>query len=216
MNMKNIHFFIVIKKLFHLTISLFMVVCYSFSIQAAADPLASPPPSNQPVVKQTGIQQTEIQQTGIQQKGIQQPTPKNYVAKLSAYPLMSPKLSSHYGFRIHPIKGFSSKHQGVDLAAPKRAHVFSVQDGIIRYAGPYAGYGNLVTIEHSTGSTSLYGHLSEIRVKLGQTVKAGQVIGRVGSTGHSTGPHLHFEWRIDGTPVDPLKIFPSLATGADG
>jgi len=132
------------------------------------------------------------------------------------FPLMGPKLSSKYGFRIHPIKKFSSKHQGVDLAAPKRAHVFSVRSGIVRFAGEYAGFGKLVNIDHGDGRSSLYGHLSEIRVKTGQTIKAGQVIGRVGSTGHSTGPHLHFEWRIDGKSVDPLEYFPSMAGGAKG
>jgi murein DD-endopeptidase MepM/ murein hydrolase activator NlpD len=132
------------------------------------------------------------------------------------FPLLAPKVSSNYGMRIHPIKQFSSKHNGVDLAAPEYSHVRSVASGTVVYADSYAGYGNLVTVVHDHSRTSLYGHLEEVLVNPGEKIEAGHLIGRLGSTGRSTGPHLHFEWRVDGTPVDPLKVFPALAAPADG
>lgn len=119
--------------------------------------------------------------------------------------------------RRHPVlRRMDRKHNGVDLAAPEYAHVRAVAAGIVVFADQYAGYGKLVTIKHEKGYTSLYGHLAEILVNTGQRVRAGELIGRLGSTGMSTGPHLHFEWRINGKPVDPLRVFPALAEGAEG
>ena len=132
------------------------------------------------------------------------------------FPLMAPRLSSKYGPRTHPVKKVVRHHQGVDLAAPKYAHVRAVLEGRVVFADSYAGYGKLVTIKHLEGYTSLYGHLHEIRVNPGQMVKAGEIIGRVGSTGLATGPHLHFEWRRGGKSIDPLKVFPALAENAAG
>ncbi len=132
------------------------------------------------------------------------------------FPLIAPRLSSHFGLRVHPIRKFSSKHQGVDLAAPENSHVRAILDGRVVFAGPYAGYGNLVTIDHGHGFASLYGHLGEITVQVGTKIPAGTLIGRVGSSGLATGPHLHFEWRKDGKALDPLKVFPSLAEVSDG
>lgn len=132
------------------------------------------------------------------------------------FPIVAPKLSSKYGKRIHPIRKFSRLHQGVDLAAPENAHVRAVAAGRVVFADRYAGFGKLVTIEHVDGYTSLYAHLSEIKVHIGETVSAGAIIGRVGSSGEATGPHLHFEWRVKGKAVDPLKVFPSLSELADG
>lgn len=131
-------------------------------------------------------------------------------------PIVSSRLSSKYGTRRHPILKFSRAHRGVDLAAPSKSHVRAVTNGTVVFAGRYAGYGKLVTIRHANGQVSLYGHLSEILVSPGRQVLSGEIIGRVGSTGHSTGPHLHFEWRVNGSPVDPLKVFPSLADFALG
>ncbi len=132
------------------------------------------------------------------------------------FPLMAPTLSSGFGKRFHPIRKFSTQHQGVDLAAPENAHVRAIIAGKVVFAGVHKGYGKLITIEHEHGYASLYGHLSEIKVTLGQTVSAGTLIGRVGSTGMSTGPHLHFEWRKDGLAMDPLMVFPSLAANTEG
>ena len=107
-------------------------------------------------------------------------------------------------------------HSGVDLAAPKYSHVRAVLDGNVVFADSHGGYGKLVTIEHADGFVSLYGHLDEITVNPGQRIKAGELVGRVGSTGLATGPHLHFEWRKNGKPIDPFKVLPALTQPASG
>jgi murein DD-endopeptidase MepM/ murein hydrolase activator NlpD len=127
------------------------------------------------------------------------------------YPLLAPRISSSYGPRIHPIKKSKKHHSGVDLAAPEKSHVRAVMTGRVVFAGPLGGYGNMVSIKHEGEKLSLYGHLSKINVKVGDVIEAGTILGLVGSTGSATGPHLHFEWRENGKPLDPLKIFPHLA-----
>lgn len=132
------------------------------------------------------------------------------------FPIVAPKLSSNYGMRRHPIFKSVRHHNGVDLQAPENSHVRAVLAGRVIFADTYAGYGKLVTIQHEGGYSSLYGHLSEIRINPGARVQAGGIIGRVGSSGAATGPHLHFEWRLHGKPLDPLRAFPSLAAQAEG
>lgn len=132
------------------------------------------------------------------------------------FPLLAPRYSSKYGVRHHPVFRRSSHHNGIDLAAPENSHVRTIASGYVLFAGRYGGYGKLVTVKHPSGLTSMYGHLSEIRVEVGERLKPGQIIGRVGSTGVSTGCHLHFELRRDGKPVDPLKVFPYLLDVAQG
>lgn len=132
------------------------------------------------------------------------------------FPILTPRVSSGFGFRVHPIRGYSAKHQGIDLAVPENSHVRAIMAGRVVFADRYAGFGKLVTVDHGKGRTSLYGHLSEILVNVGEKIPAGALLGRVGSTGMATGPHLHFEWRIQGKSVDPMKVFPSLASDADG
>lgn len=132
------------------------------------------------------------------------------------FPLMAPKISSKYGKRVHPVRKVTRHHSGIDLASPQGAHVRAVLEGFVVFADEHGGYGKLVTVQHADGYTSLYGHLDEIRVSPGEKVVAGQIVGRVGSTGLATGPHLHFEWRQGEAAIDPLKVFPELATKADG
>ena len=132
------------------------------------------------------------------------------------FPLVSARLSSPFGKRVHPVKKVVAHHQGVDLAAPSYAHVRSMASGQVIFAGTHGGYGKLVTIRHNNGYMSLYGHLDEISVNLGDRLSAGQILGRVGSSGLATGPHLHFEVRRQGKPVDPLKLFPELSKKAEG
>jgi murein DD-endopeptidase MepM/ murein hydrolase activator NlpD len=127
------------------------------------------------------------------------------------FPLLAPRLSSSYGSRHHPIKKVRKHHAGVDLAAPEKSHVRAVMNGTVIFAGYSAGYGNVVSIMHTENKLSLYGHLHEIHVDVGQRIEAGKIIGLVGSTGAATGPHLHFEWRENGEAIDPLKIFPHMA-----
>jgi murein DD-endopeptidase MepM/ murein hydrolase activator NlpD len=114
--------------------------------------------------------------------------------------------SSPYGNRADPIDGRIVRHHaGVDLAAPKGAWVAASRAGQVIFAGSRGNYGNLVILRHSDDMETRYGHLSSIKVKKGAFVRPGQVVGVVGSTGRSTGYHLHFEVRISGRGVDPLK-----------
>jgi murein DD-endopeptidase MepM/ murein hydrolase activator NlpD len=91
-----------------------------------------------------------------------------------------------------------------------------VKGGVVVFADPYAGYGNLVVLQHANKVTTHYAHCESIRVRPGQHVNAGQIIATVGNTGHSTGPHLHFELRVNGESIDPELVFPNLAEKAQG
>ncbi len=137
--------------------------------------------------------------------------PSSYV-----YPVMSPRLTSAFGRRIHPIKRFSRQHQGIDLAAPIGSPIRAIASGTVVFADPYAGYGNLVVVKHGGGMTSHYAHCSSIKVRTGDRVRAGQIIAAVGSSGHSTGPHLHLEIRINGEAKNPESYIPGLADTAEG
>ena len=117
-------------------------------------------------------------------------------------------ISSPFGWRIHPITKRWSFHTGIDIAAPIGSPVFAAESGIVEYAGRSRGYGNLIVINHGAFKTA-YAHLSRIDVFVGQYVRKGQLIGRVGSTGFSTGPHLHFEVRLGKKFVNPLTYLPS-------
>lgn len=121
-----------------------------------------------------------------------------------AWPARGP-LTSAFGLRRHPLFGIVRPHHGVDIAAPWGTPVRAAAAGTVVYAGWFGGYGKLVVVDHGGGIATLYGHLSSIAVSAGQPVAAGDLVGRVGSTGYSTGPHLHFEVRVDGRPVDPLR-----------
>lgn len=113
-------------------------------------------------------------------------------------------ITSGFGYRIHPIAGYRKMHTGVDMACPTGSPVVAAGTGMVISTGSRGGYGNCIIIDHGGGKSTLYGHLSAILVPAGQTVSRGQAIGRVGSTGYSTGPHLHWEVRINGVPVNPL------------
>lgn len=114
------------------------------------------------------------------------------------------RITSKYSMRVHPITGQYKLHTGVDIGAPMGADFIAANDGIVIKAGINTAYGNMVIIDHGGGVTTLYAHGSEILVELGQTVKRGDAILKVGSTGYSTGPHAHFEVRINGVTTDPL------------
>ena len=129
----------------------------------------------------------------------------NYVGGIMLWPLPGyTRLSSTFKMREHPITGVYKLHSGIDIPAPKGTNVLAANDGVVVKAGRNTAYGNMVMIDHGGGVLTLYGHGSEITVTLGQTVKKGDVILKVGSTGYSTGNHLHFEIRINGSPVNPL------------
>ncbi|MGI6451520.1 MAG: murein hydrolase activator EnvC family protein [Desulfitobacteriia bacterium] len=116
-------------------------------------------------------------------------------------------ITSTFGYRIHPITRKRSLHTGVDIGAPNRAKIVAAGSGIVIFSGWYGAYGNAVIIDHGNGLSSLYGHMSSRAVAYGKEVLPGQVIGYVGSTGWSTGPHLHFEVRKDGVPTTPMAYF---------
>ena len=115
------------------------------------------------------------------------------------------RISSYFGYRIHPILKKKKMHTGVDLGAEYGTSIVAASDGTVMLADWNGGYGKTVIVDHGSGKSTLYGHASRILVAEGQEVKAGQKIAEVGSTGMSTGPHLHFEVREHGSPVDPLK-----------
>ena len=112
-------------------------------------------------------------------------------------------ITSSYGMRYHPILKVRKLHSGMDIGAPSGANIVAADAGKVIYSGWMTGYGNTVVIDHGAGKSTLYGHQSRILVSNGQTVSKGQIIGKVGSTGWSTGAHLHFEVRVNGSPVNP-------------
>lgn len=123
-----------------------------------------------------------------------------------AAPVAYSRKTSGMGMRLHPIFQTLQKHNGVDYAAPSGTPTYTVGDGVVDFAGVQGGYGNMVIVRHANGHSTVYAHLSRIQVRKGQAVTQGQVIGNVGSTGWSTGPHLHFEFRINGVYTDPQRV----------
>jgi len=123
-------------------------------------------------------------------------------------PIDGARLSSRFGKRRHPVLGYTKMHRGVDFAAPTGTPIYAAGDGVISYRGRKGGYGNYIRIRHAGGFNSAYAHMSRFRkgVTLGSRVKQGEVIGYVGSTGRSTGPHLHYEILAGGRQVNPLTI----------
>jgi murein DD-endopeptidase MepM/ murein hydrolase activator NlpD len=116
------------------------------------------------------------------------------------------EVSSPFGYRPDPFLGRPALHPGVDLVEPYGSTVKATGAGRVVHAGPMGGYGNMVEIDHGNGLATRYGHMSEVLVEEGQEVQAGATLGRLGSTGRSTGPHLHYEVRVDGEPVDPTRF----------
>lgn len=129
-------------------------------------------------------------------------------------PLEFSRMTSGFAMRVHPITRAWKAHLGVDYAAPHGTPVRSVGEGVVDFAGRQSGYGNVVSIRHSGGRSTLYAHLSEIHVQPGQKVQQGQRIGEVGATGFATGPHLHFEFKVGGEHVDPLEVARAAETVA--
>ncbi len=127
-------------------------------------------------------------------------------------PLAGPlEVTSSFGPRVDPFLGRAALHTGIDLRDDTGDAVTATATGTVTIAGSDGGYGNMVEIDHGGGLATRYAHLSAVEVAVGQHVAAGQVVGRVGSTGRATGPHLHYETRIDGTPVDPARFLQAAA-----
>ena len=121
------------------------------------------------------------------------------------YPSSGP-ITSHFGSRFHPVLGYSRFHAGTDFGAATGAPIRAAETGVVIFSGWYGGYGNTVILEHGDGLTTLYAHASRLYVSEGRAVRKGDTIAAIGSTGLSTGPHLHFEVRRSGEPVDPLNF----------
>lgn len=146
------------------------------------------------------------------------------VAVPSIAPVQGFRLSSAYGEREHPVLGGTRMHKGLDLAVASGTPVFAPADGVVERASWFGTYGNFIEIAHGGNMETRYGHLSGYNVVAGQHVHKGDVIGYVGSTGRSTGPHLHYEVRIGGDAVDPtpymrmgqLALLASPDTAGDG
>ena len=120
------------------------------------------------------------------------------------FPSQGP-ITSQFGSRFHPVLGYSRFHAGTDFGAATGTPIQASETGIVLFAGWYGGYGNAVILDHGGGMTTLYAHASRLYVGEGETVKKGDAIAAIGSTGLSTGPHLHFEVRRNGEPVDPMS-----------
>jgi murein DD-endopeptidase MepM/ murein hydrolase activator NlpD len=134
-----------------------------------------------------------------------------YTQALTTVPVRKPvmgevDMSSPFGVRTDPFLGRPAMHTGIDLRGETGEPVHVTANGRVTIAGREGGYGNMIEINHGNGLATRYGHLSEIDVKVGQLVRIGQVIGKIGSTGRSTGPHLHYETRVDGDAVNPQKF----------
>lgn len=117
---------------------------------------------------------------------------------------VSGEITSPYGYRVHPIFGTTIYHSGIDIGVDEGTPVHAADGGVVVWSGWMGGYGYAVVIDHGNGLSTLYGHNSELAVDEGQSVAKGQVISYAGSTGNSTGPHVHFEVRVNGDPVDPM------------
>jgi murein DD-endopeptidase MepM/ murein hydrolase activator NlpD len=138
----------------------------------------------------------------------------NQENKLASIPAIQPvsnkeltRIASGFGFRIHPIYGIAKMHNGLDFTAPQGTPIYATGDGVVTTAGVGTGTGNHVIINHGYGYETVYMHMVRIKTSAGTKVKRGEVIGWVGSTGASTGPHCHYEVHINGTPVDPVYFF---------
>lgn len=123
------------------------------------------------------------------------------------------RFSSDFGYRVHPISGHRKMHKGIDIAAPTGTSIYAAANGTVVFSGVKRGFGNVVEIDHGFGYLSRYAHASKLIVKEGQTIERGQLIALVGSTGASTGAHLHFEVEVDSTHVDPMAFLaPQITT----
>ena len=124
-----------------------------------------------------------------------------------ASPIPSGWTTSSFGYRISPFTGRREFHKGFDIANRKGTPIISTADGMIAFAGPKGLLGNMVAIDHGHGMVTRYGHIHEIIKKRGERVKRGETIALVGNTGRSTGPHLHYEVRLNGVAVNPVNYF---------
>ena len=144
--------------------------------------------------------------SGKDSSGYFAPDGENLQKAFMRSPLSILRVTSGYGMRTHPISGKRKMHTGIDYGAPTGTPVWSIGAGTVIHAGPKGGYGNTIEVRHTGSVVTRYGHLSKIFVRRGQSVRQHQTIGAVGSTGYSTGPHLHFEYLVNGVFTPPRKV----------
>ncbi|MGC4008425.1 MAG: M23 family metallopeptidase [Pseudomonas sp.] len=147
-----------------------------------------------------------FQEPGQARGGYYRPNGQSLKKAYLESPVEFTRVSSGFAMRLHPILNSWRQHNGIDYAAPVGTAVRTVGDGTVEFAGVQNGYGNIVVIRHRNDQSTAYAHLSRIDVKVGAAVSQGDTIGAVGTTGWSTGPHLHFEYRVNGEYVDPSAI----------
>jgi len=138
--------------------------------------------------------------------------PSGVTVGLLAMPLKNTSMGSPFGPRVHPIFGDARLHAGIDMSGNAGDPILASADGMVVLAEPTSGYGNVVVVDHGNTIATLYAHMTADAVTVGQRVAEGELLGFVGSTGFSTGPHLHFEARVGGTPVDPMLYLRPAAT----
>lgn len=139
-----------------------------------------------------------------------------YIGGVMAWPVPGyTRITSQFAMRVHPITGVYKLHTGVDIGAPTGTNFVAAADGVVTKAGYNSAYGNMVIIDHGGGISTLYAHGSEIMVEVGQEIKKLDTVLKVGSTGYATGPHAHFEVRINGSPVQPLDYITSQNTSTE-
>jgi len=159
-------------------------------------------------VQRARLNELEAESAALMNEIIEIQSKTSYTGGKMIWPLPAdrtlPTGGSKFGMRLHPIFKVWKMHTGVDLGAPWDANILAANDGVVIKAGWSSGYGNRIVIDHGGGIATLYAHANTLLVKEGDKVKQGQIIALVGSTGFSTGPHLHFEVRANGKPVDPL------------
>jgi murein DD-endopeptidase MepM/ murein hydrolase activator NlpD len=170
--------------------------------EVAGPASAQPPIANAPLAAPAGSQPPTLDQSSANLGAPSLAGAPHFVLPVAGRP------SSGYGLRVDPIHGGTVNHPGFDLAAAAGTEVAAAARGTVVHAGPAGTYGNLVRVRHSDGFETRYAHLSEVDVKVGDVVEAGTELGKVGSTGYSTGPHLHFEVRRDGVAIDPAPLLP--------
>lgn len=176
----------------------------AFMAMAAAPVQAS---EDAAVNSASGAGDSEFRKLFADWQRLDSPVGTTVISKVSVpsrMPVEHVTLTSDFGMRTHPVLGGRRAHKGVDLAGPTGTPVYATADGTVGMAQWFSSYGNYVQIEHGAGLETRYGHLSGYTVEAGQKVHKGDLIGYIGSTGRSTGPHLHYEVRVDGEAVNPI------------
>jgi len=148
----------------------------------------------------------------LDNRGPGAPVEQPVISVPSRMPLSGFRMTSDYGMRTHPVLGRRKRHKGVDLAAPTGTPVYATADGMIDRADYSRSYGLVIYVDHGADLETRYAHLSKLAVAEGERVRKGDLIGYVGSTGRSTGPHLHYEVRVDGVAVNPIPYMVETET----